>query len=464
MLASRAAVSAGVRGSARLAGRTAIAIAALCLGPAAFLLAVAPAPLIVHWALVAVASGALLWRIGPAAGISLALFALASIVPELVTEVRFAWKAAASAASGHGHVALAGVAGGTHLLVGLALPLVAFLRWGLGRGKTIALDDRQARALWLLLLASMYGFSVYLKAFLSVLDTLFLLLLFAAYLWSSLRAERPATGGSAAASRVRVGAIVPAVCLGVLVALAAVPLAGAVTSAEGAYGLVVAQWLVPLASKLGLLAVLGVLVWKARLALAISALLSAQIAHLTVLVGALPLAFFAHGLALGDAGFLYLDELQRSEVLLASAETLLLVVLLARMTVSLRSAAALVALFLLQIAFGTAQAGGQSAFGTTIPLSQSTPKTAVLMGSGAECIGGRRRRDFQCAMTLYSASRAQIARLSQRIMTPAGPIYISRRGICPLVRRSSCCSRFSVLSVDERPAVQSSVQIGELLL
>ena len=82
-------------------------------------------------------------------------------------------------------------------------------------------------------------------------------------------------------------------------------------------------------------------------------------------------------------------------------------------------------------------------FSNTIPLSQSTPKTAVLMGSGAECIGGRRRRDFQLAMTLYSASRAQVARLSQRMMTPAGPIYISRRGICPLVRRSSCCSRFS---------------------
>ena len=108
--------------------------------------------------------------------------------------------------------------------------------------------------------------------------------------------------------------------------------------------------------------------------------------------------------------------------------------------------------------------GDEATLTYTIPLSQSTPKTAVLMGSGAECIGGRRRRDFQCAMTLYSASRAQIARLSQRMMTPAGPIYISRRGICPLVRRSSCCSRFSVLSVDERPAVQSSVQIGELLL
>ena len=66
--------------------------------------------------------------------------------------------------------------------------------------------------------------------------------------------------------------------------------------------------------------------------------------------------------------------------------------------------------------------GDEASLTYTIPLSQSTPKTAVLMGSGAECIGGRRRRDFQCAMTLYSASRAQIARLSQRMMTPAGPI------------------------------------------
>ena len=72
--------------------------------------------------------------------------------------------------------------------------------------------------------------------------------------------------------------------------------------------------------------------------------------------------------------------------------------------------------------------GDEATLTYTIPLSQSTPKTAVLMGSGAECIGGRRRRDFQCAMTLHSASRAQVARLSQRMVTPAGPIYISRRG------------------------------------
>ena len=64
----------------------------------------------------------------------------------------------------------------------------------------------------------------------------------------------------------------------------------------------------------------------------------------------------------------------------------------------------------------------------SIPISQSTPKTALLVGSGAECIGGRRRRDFQCTMTLYSSSRAQVTPLRQRMMTPAGPIYISHRG------------------------------------
>ena len=72
--------------------------------------------------------------------------------------------------------------------------------------------------------------------------------------------------------------------------------------------------------------------------------------------------------------------------------------------------------------------GDEAVLTYTIPLSQSTPKTEVLVGSATGCSRRRRHRDFQLAATLHSASRAQVARLSQRMVTPAGPIYISRRG------------------------------------
>jgi hypothetical protein len=73
-----------------------------------------------------------------------------------------------------------------------------------------------------------------------------------------------------------------------------------------------------------------------------------------------PLAFYVHGLASEAAWSLPLNDRQASEVLLTSAQTLFLVIVAARMSISARSAMALFGLFALQSVVAFALSGNDS--------------------------------------------------------------------------------------------------------
>jgi cation:H+ antiporter len=116
-----------------------------------------------------------------------------------------------------------------------------------------------------------------------------------------------------------------------------------------------AQWIVSLAAKGPLIVVIVVQGWRNRAGPVVSVLLTAQIAHLTVLPASVPAAFLVRGMIDGAAASLPLEGIQGSELLLTAAQTLFLVVMAARMVVSIRGAALLLGMFALQATLGWLQ-------------------------------------------------------------------------------------------------------------
>jgi cation:H+ antiporter len=365
------------RSTIRLTAPLALSIALVGLATGAGLLFLGPPPPIALYGVTVAAVGLVVWHFTEnARPVALTLLALATVVPEYLVEVHFAWEAASPSTTGHPPPTLAAVSGASGLLVGLAWPLVIILCWVRSGGSALRLEWGQRPALWFLLLAALYAFTIYLKGFLAVLDTLLLALLLGACVWTVWRRQKRAreldgaarvTGAEGRHQNVPTGALV---CLAAGMAMATAPFAEALAvgarSMEGdPFGLV--QWLVPMVSKTPLLVILAVLVWKGRAGYATSMLITSQAVQLTVLLGSLPVAYFLNGFILGDGATFALDDRQRSELLLTSAQTLFLIVVLARMKVSIKGALALMALFTLQAALSALAPGTQSTLAQTIP-------------------------------------------------------------------------------------------------
>ena len=290
--------------------------------------------------------------------LALVLLAVAAVLPEYAVEVYFAWEGADPATSGRAPLTLAAVTGSGRLLVGLGWPLVILLVSARNGGNRLRLELEHRVALRFLLLSALYAFTISLNGFLSVLDTLFLLSLFAAYVWTVSRWRVSTTQIDGAVvdmtARVRRSIMASGLALALLSLSAVVVtmpfvdalVTGAWSNGHDQFGVV--QWLFPLALKSPLLVVLGVLVWKVRPSRAAAALISSQIGLLTVLLGSIPLVYHLHGLILGDGVSLVLDDRQRSELFLAAAQSLFVVVLFGKVTVSPKNALLLLALFVIQ--------------------------------------------------------------------------------------------------------------------
>jgi hypothetical protein len=203
----------------------------------------------------------------------------------------------------------------------------------------------------------------------SILDTLFLSLLFVAYVGMLLRGRHTAeVSDGVSAKPGELGESRPGWRPGrVLVAAATLGAASAfamaivpVSVAAGADGFRLAQWLVALCSKSPLVLVVWVVARRGWTPGAASALASSHIAILTLVMAAIPLAYFAHGVVLGEPRSLALDEGQRSELLLMSVGSFFLAVVLSGRALPLRSAVSLAALFLVGAWASTLEPEGQA--------------------------------------------------------------------------------------------------------
>ena len=295
----------------------------------------------------------------------LVVLTLAAVLPEYIVDIHFAWSGAGSTETEGAPYALSGATGANSILIGLAWPLLAIMSLRVG-GKGVVLEPGRRISLWILLLASLYGFTIFLKGFLSIFDTAFLALLFGAYLWmAAKRSEPPAGIESATSEGVRGSAAAVvwfAAVAGVTVVLASY-FAVSLTESLQPYRqdrFEEAQWIVSLATKGPLIVVIAAAGWRNTAGPVISVLLTAQIAHLTVVPGSVAVAFFVRGAIDGAAGSLPLEGVQGSELLITAAQTLFLVIMAARMSVSIRGAALLLGMFALQVTLGWLQTDGDS--------------------------------------------------------------------------------------------------------
>jgi cation:H+ antiporter len=314
------------------------------------------------------------------AGLAVAVLAVIAVLPEYAVDFVFTWRGGtAVAAYGHGcrapgeessacSLALANMTGANRILVGVGWALVVLIAWrrALARGvpsaeaSAVRLGRADAIPLAFLAVASLYCLLLPLKRTLSLIDTVILVAIFAAYTWRVSRA--PAGEPDLFGPSAYVGALPRRrrrlMVIGMFVCAAGVILATAEHFAEalvdtgaqlGISEFLLVQWVAPLASEAPELLVAGLYAWRLHTDEALGALVSSKVNQWTLLVGTLPIVFAASS---GGLSGLPIEPAQREELLLTAAQSLLAISLLVTRTLTARAAGLLLVLFFTQFAVG----------------------------------------------------------------------------------------------------------------
>ncbi len=311
--------------------------------------------------------------------LAIALLALIAVLPEYAVDLYFAYTA------GHdpefAQYAAANMTGSNRLLIGVGWPLVA-LAAGLGARKLrrrkrsevtgdrppvtveqggggIILLPKRRIELFFLAIAALYAFVIPITRRIGLAECVFLLVLYALYLWRVSReetSEPELVGVSASLGTMRRGPR-RGLVLGMFLAAAAFvlvsaePFADALIATGDQLGIdkfLLVQWLAPLASEAPELIVACLLAYRLRGDDAIGTLLSSKVNQWTLLVGSIPLAYMIGG---GSVGGIVLDARQTEEFLLTAAQTVLGFAVLVNLRFRTWEALALLLLFLLQFPF-----------------------------------------------------------------------------------------------------------------
>src|SRR6266545_504864 len=292
--------------------------------------------------------------------LAVAILALIAVLPEFAVDLYFAFTA------GHrpeyAAYAAANMTGSNRLLIGFgwSLAAVAFMvgvaRRG-GRARGVDLEPERRIELAFLGLASIYAVIIPLTRQIAWYDSIVLIGLFAAYMWrvGHTKQEEPDLIGVAAALGELTTRRRRTLVVGLFAVAAAVVLAAAQPFAEALIGtgrvlhideFLLVQWLAPLASESPELLVACLFSFRGKGDKGLGTVLAAEVSQWTLLVGAIPVAYFIGG---GD-GSLPLDPRQHAEFILTSAQAVLGFAVLANLRMSRWEAATMIGLFVVQFA------------------------------------------------------------------------------------------------------------------
>jgi cation:H+ antiporter len=353
----------------------------------AFGLAIVGAAFLLSWA-------AEVAQLDISAGLALAVLALIAVLPEYAVDFVFAWQGGQSVAE-HGascpsgeagtespcSLALANMTGANRLLIGIGWSLVVFIAWYRTRQKASAdepLPDG-APARWngiqlerihgvefaFLTVATAYSLTLPLKHSITLIDSLILIGLFAAYTirLSRAPAEEPHLVGPArwlgtfGTRKRRATIAVLFAFAAVVIVLCAEPFAHALVEMGKDYGIsefFLVQWLAPLASEAPEFIVACLFAWRLNTNSALGALVSSKVNQWTLLVGSLPVVF---AIASGSLHGLPIADTQRGELLLTAAQSLFAIAVLVNLSISLGEAGWIFGLFWAQ--FFASMIGGE---------------------------------------------------------------------------------------------------------
>ena len=298
--------------------------------------------------------------------LALAFLALIAVLPEYAVDLYFAIAAARDPQ--YAHYAVANMTGGNRLLIGIGWAIIPFLLWLGSRKKNgslslvkagVNLEPAHRLEIAVLIVATLYSFTIPLKGNLSLVDTVVLFGLFGVYLFLSSRAGAAAfePEGPAACICVlprpprRIITVAFFVLPAVAILLFAEPFANSLIAIGKDFGIdefILVQWVAPLASEAPEIIAVAIYALKGAGAAALGALVSSKVNQWTLLIGSLPLAYC---LSLGAVGTLDMDFRQMEEVFLTSAQTAFAVVLVADMRLSLIEGIVLFVLFVGQLLF-----------------------------------------------------------------------------------------------------------------
>ena len=288
---------------------------------------------------------------------SLAITALAviAVLPEYAIDVYLAWTAAYTPENVS--LATANMTGANRLLIGIGWSMVVFLFWLTTKRGTINLHPSTSPALLILTLATAYAFTIVIKGYLHIADTVVLGGLFILYIWMNFKGEvePPHLVGPSA----RIGAL-PAlqrrtVVLGMFVYAAVVIVLAAEPFVEGLKGtgeglglseFLLIQWIAPLASETPEILLAAIFVLRGRGQDGMALLISSKVNQWTLLVATLPAVF---SISAGSLDGMPLDSRQTTEIFLTAAQSLFAAAVIMDMRISLKEAGMLFVLFFAQL-------------------------------------------------------------------------------------------------------------------
>jgi cation:H+ antiporter len=297
--------------------------------------------------------------------LALTILALIAVLPEYAVDMYLAWQAAGNPTE-YGPLALVNMTGANRLLIGIGWPMVVLLYWLRSRrsGKPttgITLDPGQNTEILFLGLATLYSFIIPIKGTLDLLDVVVLVIIFGFYAWQVAQSEQvepeligPARSiGELSTGGRRLVTLLFFVVAGVAIFLVAEPFAESLIDGGVALGLdrrTLVQWLAPLASESPEFIITGVFAWRLMGAAALGALVSSKVNQWTLLVGTVPLVFNLASYVIGKPvpTALQLDQIQRDDLLLTSAQSAFAVAMLLGLHLSMWEAGLLTVLFLIQ--------------------------------------------------------------------------------------------------------------------
>jgi cation:H+ antiporter len=287
--------------------------------------------------------------------LALALLALIAVLPEYAVDMVFAWKAASDPTQAS--YAIANMTGANRLLIGIGWSAIVLVAWIRFRAHKVTLERGQAIEIAILLIATLYSFTIPLRGGLSLFDTVIFAALFGLYAWAASRAEshEPELVGPArivgnlptTKRRFWVGALF--LFAATTIFASAEPFAEGLVESGMQFGIdefLLVQWLAPLASESPEFLVAILFAWRGNAAAGMRAMVSSKVNQWTLLVGTLALVY---SIASGRPATLPIDGRQAMELFLTSAQSLFAVVLIVALALDWRGALALFILFVLQL-------------------------------------------------------------------------------------------------------------------
>ncbi len=287
--------------------------------------------------------------------LAISVLAVVAVLPEYAIDVYLAWSAAYIPENVN--LATANMTGANRLLIGIGWSLVVLLYWFKTRKRNLSIGGAASPALAILLVATLYAFTIVLRGQLHLADTFVLGALFLLFVWTNFKSEiveaelvgPSALIGALPTAKRRTVIIVLFVIAAGTILLMAEPFVESLKETGHSLGLsefLLIQWIAPLASEAPEMLVAAIFVLKGRGEDGIGILVSSKVNQWTLLVATLPAAY---NISAGSLDGLAMDNRQAVEVFLTAAQSLFAVVLLLKLSISLQSAIALFGLFTTQL-------------------------------------------------------------------------------------------------------------------